>query len=131
MSRQMKNVEQIRSLLGKMDRLIDDARNKREGGGRAPQPMHSINPMGNPLGNPVGHAPATAVPMNRPATAPPPPLRTNAAPANHLGAPSNGNAHGNGNGNSHLPAQSPQRLKAKPKSRPSDPLQDFQQRQAS
>jgi hypothetical protein len=136
MTRQVRNIDQIRSLLRQMDRSVDDARSRREGAPRS-------------IPNASGSQQQQAFPPQSPSA---PPAAN--GPARPL---ANGNAHlhatrpsgpppsmmpgGNGNGASTPSApNAPARLKAKPKrSAPEsggmgsmgDPLQDFHKRQAS
>jgi hypothetical protein len=139
MSRPIKNVEQIRALLRQMDRTVDEVRARREGGGRTDAPTIGTS-------NGIGHSSASAppTPTVRPPShfSPPSPSARPAAPS--IPGPNGGYLSANGtppsppHGGQAGPAQRPQspaagqpaRLKAKPK-RPNDPLQDFQQRQAS
>jgi hypothetical protein len=145
MTRQVRNIDQIRSLLRQMDRSVDDARSRREGAPRSisnssgPQPHQPAFP--SPSANPVAGAngPARPLPSGTPSVLG---SRPNGATPN-LPQGSNGNGNGNGHGAS-VPSAAPNappRLKAKPKrSTPEgrgdmgsmgDPLQDFHKRQAS
>jgi hypothetical protein len=152
MSRQVRNVEQIRSLLRQMDRSVEDARQRREGVPRsAPQQAASTSPSATPHAHPAAGAAPSAqanggqqqVPTQRPTTTPLPQRPMHAPPHGGNGTnpnpprpsgpastPGHGGATGGPNGGSN---GGPERLKAKPKPRPqgNDPLQDFQQRQAS
>jgi hypothetical protein len=129
MTRQVRNVEQIRNLLRQMDRSVDDAKSRREGTVRPAAPAASTSAPSAPTSAP---SPAPLPPLaQRPIQRPPSNLgngQGHSTPGNGPVAPSNGgstpapSSHGNG---------SPPRLKAKPKRSSSDPLQDFQQRQAS
>ncbi|MDZ4754056.1 MAG: hypothetical protein SGJ11_06125 [Phycisphaerae bacterium] len=154
MSRQVKNVEQIRMLLKQMDRSVDDARHRREG---TRVPSSTATPLMNGAGSPGGpgvagqwntaarqpgaqhpgmQAPRTSetVPNNGSAPAPQQASTPSAQPmkpVTSIGqqATTTVSPHGNG---SAAPSPRPERLKAKPKrASGSDPLQDFQQRQAS
>ncbi|MDZ4831529.1 MAG: hypothetical protein SGJ09_15185 [Phycisphaerae bacterium] len=139
MSRQIKNVEQIRALLGKMDRLIDDARCKREGN----DPLSSSPPSATtgsaagaptrPVGSQSNQAPRAPAPHALPNSISGTPARQPASgPAPSLPSrPVHGQSPSQSNGRPAQPGL-PQRLKAKPKRADSpNPLQDFQQRQAS
>ncbi len=143
MTRQVRNIDQIRSLLRQMDRSVDDARSRREGAPRSisnssgPQPHQPAFP--SPSANPVANANSPA----RPLTGGTPSVlgsRPNGATPN-LPQGSNGNGSGHGASVPSAAPNAPPRLKAKPKrSTPEgrgdmgsmgDPLQDFHKRQAS
>lgn len=122
MTRQVRNVEHIRNLLRQMDRSVDDARTRREGTPRSGPAPQADAPQPTPA------APAPAVPQAQRIPAPQP-----VRPMTPMTPKPLGGANGNGNG-SHAAGRSSNgapRLKAKPKRSSPDPLQDFQQRQAS
>ncbi|MFO0827988.1 MAG: hypothetical protein U0572_07530 [Phycisphaerales bacterium] len=125
MGRPIKNIEQIRSLLGRMDRLIDDARSKREGGPAA-QPTSPPTPP--PMNAPTLSNGNSAAPLGAPRIGPAPTPRPQSPSG--FSTPLHANGSNGRPASPGTPAQ-PQRLKAKPKRPGSDPLQDFQQRQAS
>jgi hypothetical protein len=139
MSRPLKNMDQIRSLLQRMDRSIEDARGRREGSPADPRAATPGSPT-SPESNLRPSHPFPASPI-RPQGTPNGPSSGNGARPNGSHGPQSPNGSNgpgfsrpspsNGNGSSNGPAQ-PARLKAKAK-RPgsNDGLQDFQQRQAS
>lgn len=124
MSRHARSLEQIRSLLKQMDRSVEDARARREG-----TPTPDAAPANPPLQPPTSSSALigeTSRPPVRPG-ATPGPARSHEHPATGHSGPLSALSGGI------VPASSgPPRVKAKPK-KPgsSDPLQDFQQRQAS
>lgn len=142
MTRQVRNLDQIRSLLRQMDRSVDDARSRREGtpragaagaapsnGSQAPTgPARPATPTSGPLGPSGSNGQRFPNGNGSPNGGP------HAQPPSSLGG-----MKPNGNGNHAAPApNAPARLKAKPKRASgeemggmNDPLQDFQQRQAS
>jgi hypothetical protein len=146
MTRPVRNLDQIRSLLRQMDRSVDDARSRREGTPRAQSPSTSPPPNGNGMQQPPASLQRPPSP-NGGSLASGQPSNGQRYPATNgngsSGSSGNGgfppmkptSTSGNGSGSSNAPP----RLKAKPKrsgsdSMPSgmnDPLQDFQQRQAS
>lgn len=140
MTRQVRNVDHIRMLLRQMDRSVDDARSRREGvpsDATAAPPPTAPSPIGAPATAPtathIHGAQASSTPTSlsggptgqRPLAKPSP-----SNPTFHSGGNGMHGNHpaGNGVGNG---AGGPPRIKAKPKRSSPDPLQDFQQRQAS
>ena len=135
MSRHAKNVEQIRSLLRQMDRSIDDARTKREGTGRPTAAPNASNAptIGAPTNGQAPSSPSSQLIGGSPSPAPVRPVAQPAPqrPIPPTRPPTNSALSGAPNPKAQPDANQPQRLKAKPKRSSSDPLQDFQQRQAS
>lgn len=129
MSRHARSLEQIRTLLRQMDRSVEDARARREGvprtepgtnGPFASNAAQTLIGVPTPAPTPTGTTPpkpvAPAQTAQRPA-----PVDPHASPMSALSG-----------GASSQSAGGPPRMKAKAKKPGSpDPLQDFQQRQAS
>lgn len=129
MSRHARSLEQIRTLLRQMDRSVDDARARREG---VPRTEPGTN--GPFASNAAQTLIGVPTPVQAPASSPP---SKPVAPAQSAPRPAVADGHASpmsalSGGVSPQSAGGPPRMKAKPKKAGSpDPLQDFQQRQAS